>query len=75
MHLPHHQKMLREATQATLDSVIAQIAAENPKAFHVDLGTPGAEETLSMRVFFDQPARPLPMKGFIRHYVPTAEAA
>ncbi|WP_260463929.1 hypothetical protein [Burkholderia sp. Bp8963] len=54
---------------------IAQITAENPKAFYVDLGTPGAEETLSTRVFFDQPVRPLPMKGFIKHYVPQAKAA
>lgn len=75
MHLPHHQKLLAAATPETLDRVIAQIAAENPKAFHVDLGTAGAEETLSTRTFYDQPARPTLMKGFIKHYVPPAAAA
>ncbi|KVE50395.1 hypothetical protein [Burkholderia vietnamiensis] len=76
MHLPHHQKMLQRAVvDGNLDQVIERIAAENPRAFHVDLGTPGADETLSTRTFYDQPARPTPMKGFIKHYVPTAEAA
>jgi len=75
MHLPEHQKLLQAATPATLDAVIARIREENPKAFHVDLYTPDQPETLTTRVFHDQPARPTLMKGFIKHYVPTAEAA
>lgn len=72
MHLPHHQKLLQQTEADNLDSVIARIRAENPAAFHVEHDTPDARDTASTRVFMDQPVRPLPMKGFIRHYVAKA---
>ncbi|MEW9586509.1 hypothetical protein [Paraburkholderia sp. DGU8] len=69
MHLPHHQDILRRATSDTLDSVIAKIRAANPAAFHVEETKGGTVETLSSRVFFDQPVRNEPCKGFVMAYM------
>lgn len=69
MHLPHHQDMLRSAMPGTLDTVIEQIRKERPNAFHVG---EGSGETLSSRVFFDQPVRNEPCKGFVMPYMAPA---
>jgi hypothetical protein len=69
MHLPHHQKMLSTSTPETRDQIEALIRKENPGAFHVEHGS---GETLSSRVFFDQPVRNEPHKGFVRFYVAAA---
>ncbi|MFM0328036.1 hypothetical protein [Caballeronia glebae] len=72
MHLPHHQKLLQRTAPDQIDGVIAQIRAENPSAFLVEHNTAGASETLSSRVFFDQPMRNEPCKGFMNFCPPRA---
>ncbi|RKU03375.1 hypothetical protein C7H84_09560 [Burkholderia sp. Nafp2/4-1b] len=70
--------MLQRAVHnGNLDAVIAQIAAENPKIFHIEPGTLGAKETLSSRIFVNQPLRNLPMHGFVKYvdWVALKEAA
>jgi hypothetical protein len=67
MHKSNHRTMLRHATGTQLNSVIKQIRAENPGAFHVEHGDANAKETLSTRAFFDEPARHIPMRGFVIH--------
>jgi hypothetical protein len=73
MHLPNHQQMLRDAAAAggnahekaaRIAAVEKQIAMENSAALHIE---DGAHETLTQRVFFHQPVREIPMKGFIKH--------
>ncbi|MEM5325202.1 hypothetical protein VSR34_01140 [Paraburkholderia sp. JHI2823] len=65
MHLPHHQEMLRNATKhGGINAVISIIEKENGTALHVETGD---NETLSQRVFFHQPVRDIPMKGFVKH--------
>ena len=65
MHLPHHQEMLRNAaTHGGIDAVMNIIREENSAALHIETGE---HETLSQRVFLNQPARNLPMKGFVNH--------
>jgi hypothetical protein len=58
--------MLRNAPPGTRDWVEALIRKENPGAFHVEHGS---GETLSSRVFFNQPVRNEPHKGFVRAYM------
>jgi hypothetical protein len=73
MHLPHHQELLHNAAKhGGVDAVIERIRKERPSALHVEHKTPGAEETLSSRVFFDQPVRNEPHQGFVRFYVAAA---
>lgn len=72
MYLLRHRQMLREATSETRDAVVEQIKTERPEAFHIETG---ANETLSLRVFYDEPAHPLPMAGFVRARAAAAEAA
>ncbi|CAD6536210.1 hypothetical protein LMG27952_03119 [Paraburkholderia hiiakae] len=65
MHLPQHQELLRNAAKhGYLNQAIEQIQRENGKALHVESGS---AETLSQRVFFHQPVRDIPMKGFVKH--------
>ncbi|MCP3721755.1 hypothetical protein M3I53_01210 [Paraburkholderia sp. CNPSo 3272] len=65
MHLPHHQEMLRNAAKhGGIDAVMHIIREENSAALHIETGE---RETLSQRVFLNQPARNLPMKGFVNH--------
>jgi hypothetical protein len=45
-----------------LDHVLALLRRANPKAFHT-------EASLTTRVFFDQPLRNEPCKGFVRFAV------
>ncbi|TDG25341.1 hypothetical protein [Paraburkholderia silviterrae] len=40
------------------------IREENSAALHIE---DGERETLSQRVFLNQPARNIPMKGFVNH--------
>ncbi|WP_321919355.1 hypothetical protein [Paraburkholderia tropica] len=72
MHLPHHQQMLREATPETLDSVIEAMRATGKARLHVETG---ADETLSQRRFFHQPASSVPMKSCVHIYVPPRKGA
>ncbi|WP_176091332.1 hypothetical protein [Burkholderia ambifaria] len=65
MHLFHHQQWLRSAQGTNLDHVIARIRTENPAVFHVEKTTRTDKETLSGRVFFDQPIRKEPCRGFV----------
>lgn len=65
--------MLRSAAQhGGIDVVTEQIRKENPSALHVEVGE---GETLSSRVFFHQPIRNEPAKGFIHFYDPIKAAA
>lgn len=65
MHLPQHQELLRNhAKHGGIDAVMKIIEKENKGALHVETGE---TETLSQRVFFHQPARDIPMKGFVKH--------
>ncbi|PVX86448.1 hypothetical protein [Paraburkholderia unamae] len=65
MHLPQHQQMLREAGKhGGIAAVMKIIEQENSAALHVETGE---RETLSQRVFLHQPARDIPMKGFVKH--------
>jgi hypothetical protein len=50
-----------------LDHVPALLRRANPKAFHT-------EESLTTRVFFEQPVRDEPCKGFVRFAVATKVA-
>jgi hypothetical protein len=53
------RRAIGSANAGTLDSVIERIKRQNPRAFHT-------EDTLDTRVFFNQPMRGEPCKGFIR---------
>lgn len=65
MHLPHHQQMLRDhAKHGGINAVLKIIREENSAALHIE---DGDRETLSQRVFLHQPARNIPMKGFVLH--------
>ena len=73
MHLPHHQQMLLDAVAAggspeqiaaRIESAEKRIELENRGALHIEEGD---NETLTQRVFFHQPVRDIPMKGFIKH--------
>jgi len=65
MHSEKHQQLLRNAAEhGGIDAVMKIIAEENPRALHVETGD---HETLSGRVFHHQPARSIPMKGFVRY--------
>lgn len=78
MHLPQHQQMLRDAASApgTPEQRAARIEAaeklmkrENPDAFHIETGP---VETLSQRVFMDQPMRGEPNRGYRNFYAARA---
>ena len=69
VHIPHHQELLRRAKGDTLDAAIKQIRAENPAAFHIEETSGDNIETLSSRVFFNQPIRNERAKGFVQCYV------
>lgn len=65
MHLPHHQQMLSNAAKhGGIAAVMNIIREENSAALHIESGE---RETLSQRVFLNQPARNIPMKGFVNH--------
>lgn len=58
--------MLRDAA-GDADKIAAvekRIKLENSAALHIE---DSDNETLSQRVFFHQPVRDIPMKGFIKH--------
>lgn len=78
MHLEQHQQLLREAANspgtpdqraARIDRVMQQMRAENPEAFHIERGP---KETLSQRVFMDQPVRAELNRGFYNFCAPRA---
>ena len=58
------QNQLMHAGQSgradSIDAAIADCIAKVPECFH-------NVDSLSQRVFFDQPSRPLPMSYFIHH--------
>jgi hypothetical protein len=63
MYLTHEQReALTAAAQvglADIEGIIALLRKYNPEAFHT-------AESLPQRVFFDQPVRNEPCRGFIR---------
>lgn len=74
MHLPHHQQMLRDAAAKSgtpeeraerIKATEKLIGAENPLAFQIEAGP---NETLSQRVFMDQPMRGERNRGYRNFY-------